>query len=143
MSAYTTPQALYGKIPQVKVNDALDDNGDANPQAIAANLAQVISNASTEVDSALESRYSVPFFTPFPALVSQCALVFACEDIYSRREIGPEKNPFTKQAVELRQKLKDIAERKLPLDTTTEPESPGAQLGGSAYVPGRLDATVS
>lgn len=137
MSAYCTASQIYAKIPQPKVNDALDDDGDG--QADTGLLDALIANASNEVDAALQARYAVPFSAPVPALCVQCALVFSCEEINRRRELIGDKNPFTAEANKLREKLRDIAARKIPLDTTTEPESPGAQQAGLAPLALRID----
>ena len=138
MSDYTNAAAIYSKIPQPRVIEALDDDGDG--QIDAGALDQIIANASLAVDGALQSRYSgqIPF-DPIPPFVAQCALIFACEDICRRREITGDKNPFTAEAKALRDRLDLIAKRIIPLDPDTEPEAPGAKYGGPCYVPGRLD----
>ena len=139
--AYITPAQIYAKIPQPKVNDALDDVGDGNAATIQQNLDQIIANAGTAVDGRLGARYATPFVlnanNAYPAIVVEAALIFACEEIYKRREIAGVKNPFGTEADNLRKRLDDIAWRNMPLDATIE-EDLVAAAGTNAYVPGRI-----
>lgn len=136
---YITASQIYGKIPQKKVNDACDDDGDGNANKIADVLNQIITNACSAVDGLLGARYPTPF-TPntegnYPAVVVQAALLFAVEDLYNRREIIDDK--VSRQANDMRDRLKLIAQRKLPLDATIS-EDLSAATGTMPYVPPRI-----
>ena len=138
---YITPQQIYGKIPQQKVNDACDDSGDGDAAQIAATLNQIIADACQVVDGMLQGRYPVPFSGAPPAVVVQAALAFACEAIYGRRQVGEQVNPFTTQARVYRGSssgpglLTKIANRELPLDAAeVESITPGAVIVEDAPV---------
>lgn len=138
MNAYITYPQIYAEIPQQKVNDALDDDGDG--QADAGLLDAIIANACSAVDGKLGGRFATPFTAPVPAIVVQAALIFACEKIYGRREMTGQKNPYTDQANKIRDMLDLINQRKMPLDATIE-EDLQAQQFSNTYVPGRLTIT--
>jgi phage gp36-like protein len=136
---YITCQQIYGNIPQPKVNDALDDDGDG--QADPGVLDQIIADSCQEVDGYLQGRYTVPFTGEIPSVVVQASLAFACEKIYGRREVGAEANPFTAKARVFRGTsgtpgiLTKIANRDLPLDVgETESITPGAVLHEEAPI---------
>lgn len=135
MSAYVNASQIYGLIPQPKVNDALDDNGDGQPDA--GLLDQVIANAAARVEGQLASRYAVPFDAPYPAFVVLATLYFAVEEIYRRREVFGDKNPYAKETADIREQLRKIANRELPLDAGID-ETAQANYGGPVYVPGRV-----
>lgn len=139
--SYITQDQIAALIPMPKLVDALDDNGDGvidlidpdNPQSLTV-LGQIMANASNEVDGFLQGRYSTPFADP-PAVVVQATLMFACEAIYARREVGDDKNPFSPKARIYRGSnstpgiLTKIANRELPLDASEgEQITPGAIL---------------
>lgn len=133
---YITSSQIYAEIPQPKVNDALDDDGDGRPDA--GILDQIIADAGNEVDGYLQARYPVPF-NPAPAIVVQATLIFACEKIYGRREVVNQKNPYTERAAIFRGKvgqpgtLTKIANRELPLDSSElESVVPGAIIAEEA-----------
>ncbi len=133
---YIAASQIYAKIPQSKVNDALDDDNTGDATLIATNLANVITNACNAVDAALAGRYPVPFGNP-PAFVIEASLIFACEDLYSRREVNDDQNPFKKQAKEYRARLERIRAREEALDLTVQ-EVSGAMIGGPAVIKSRL-----
>lgn len=128
--AYIVYAQIYAWIPQPKVNDALDDDGDGKADAGA--LDQIIANACQEVDGYLQGRYPVPFAGVVPSVVQAAAIAFACEAIAARREAIGEKNPFAQKALLYRGTaanpglLTKIANRELPLDVSeAESITPG------------------
>jgi phage gp36-like protein len=136
---YITCQQIYGQIPQPKVNDALDDDSDG--VADKGSLEQIISDAGAAVDGFLSGRYRTPFGAPYPAIVVQAALAFACEAIARRREATENQNPFTPRANIYRGTpsapglLMKIANRELPLDVSeVEAITPGAVIHEEAPV---------
>jgi len=128
---YITATQLYGKIPQPKVNDALDDDGSGDPILLAAALNQTLQNASDQVDAMLQGRFPVPFPGPPPVVVVQAALFFACHEIWGRRPIAGVDNPYSGDVKFYRAKLTAISARELGLDAATqEVITPGAAILG-------------
>ena len=101
---YVALDDLRGKIPQTFLVQALDDDRDGEVDAGLWELIQ--SQADQAVDSRLGQRYPVPFDDP-PAIVSEAALIFACEAIYARR-VGPEQNPWMGMGNAMRSRLERI-----------------------------------
>jgi phage gp36-like protein len=120
---YLTLDEVSAKVPPALLLEALDDNADGVLDEDA--WAQVAASACKEVDGTLGQRYTVPFPEPpdTPALVSEAAILFACETLYLRRGHGTkETNPFLTRAEAMRSKLDLIAEGRLALTpTTTKP----------------------
>jgi len=79
-------------------------------------------DASLQVDGYLVAQYAVPFSGNAPAFVRQCAKVFLCESLYSRRGVAREANPWAAQADTLRARLARIAKGDDVLDAAV----PGA-----------------
>ena len=122
---YVTQTQIQTAIPPQHLTDALDDDRDG--VADADQLDAVIAQSSQAVDGLLSGLFTVPFDDPAPAPVAQAAFIFACELIYARR--GVEKNPFTAQANQWRDRLEKIGAGKMPLDAAVEKVvSPGASV---------------
>ncbi len=105
--AYVEQSDIYSEIPQTLATQALDDNEDGAVDASVWTTIQT--QVQNEIDGLMAGRYAVPFVSPIPPLILHAALIFACEKVISRRLGKGEKNPFTKQADELRGLLKKIA----------------------------------
>lgn len=123
--SYVTSAVLIAKIPSAFLLQALDD--DADGVIDAAVVAQLLEDASGAVDALLCGRFTVPFADP-PAVVTESAKVFACEQCYKRRGIADEANPWFSLAESMRAKLVKIASGDLPL----APEIERAQPSGKA-----------
>lgn len=124
--AYTTQAKLIGKIPAPHLNDACDDDGDGS--ADSGVLDAIIANAATAVDAYLAGLFEVPFTDPAPAACQEAALIFACEEVYDRRQVS-DRNPFKERADWWRKRLEAIGKGEIPLDATIEKEyTPGAAI---------------
>lgn len=110
---YVEKVDLHGFLPPQFVVEALDDNGDG--QVDEDSWAAVQKAAVQEVDGILGQRYKTPFKHPFPSIVTHAARIFAAEQLYARRGMAGDKNPWTARADEERKKLRLIAEGKAPL----------------------------
>jgi phage gp36-like protein len=93
----------------------LDDVGTGQTADADAMLNKVISRESSKIDGRISSIYQTPVVPTPPALRDACA-VFVCEALYRRRLVPGEKNPFTDEADEMRERLKLIGNGKLELD---------------------------
>ena len=140
MSApYTMMGQVTAKIPPQFLLEALDDDGDG--QADPGIFNQVVANAQTEIDGALGGRYPVPFDNPIPAVVANAALILTCLGIYDRR-VSADKNPFTKQANDVRTQLGEIGDGTKPLVAGTNRVQPSATvITEPAKTSGRRTAT--
>lgn len=95
----------------------LDDDGDGVPDN--GLFDQIVQDASMEVDGRLNQTYTVPFTDPAPVKVRAAALVFVCEAFYQRRNVPPERNPFTARADYWRIELDKIGRDGKGLDNST------------------------
>ncbi len=112
---YLTLNNLRGAIPAAHLLEALDDDNDGAEDAGIFDL--IADQAAEQIDGPLSGRFSVPFSSPFPAMVSLAARVFSAEIIYKRRGVEDEKNPWAKQARDLRETLAAIGANKAPAPT--------------------------
>ncbi len=123
---YITQQQVEDEFSAPRLLNALDDDGDGNPDD--GLLDRIIAAAQLAVDGFLAGRYITPL-SPVPQFAQEATLIFVCEKIYERRRQGTdEKNPYTTRANDFRQELKDIADRKKSLDARERP----------AFVPGAI-----
>lgn len=122
--AYVELTDLKGDIPDEFLTQALDDDGDG--EADAGNWDAVANKASEDVDAFLESRFPVPFATPYPAVVKRSARIFALEKLYLKRGVQP--NPWTKQADAMRDKLEKIGNGDEPLSAAVSPSTPSGAV---------------
>lgn len=120
MSTYFQLTDVQAKIPPKFLTEALDDNLDGQ---IDAGLFEAIqAQVGNEIDGFLGQRYALPLQV-VPAIISDAALVLACEAVYGRR-VSPDQNPWTARATVVRTKLGDIAEGKQPLTTDLQRKDP-------------------
>lgn len=124
MPAYLLIAAVSAVIPPQFLTQALDDDNDG--VADAGLFSQIVANAQTEIDGILGGRFTTPFDNPLPAVVSDAALKIVCEGLYKRRGIEADKNPWAKDAKEIRDRLAKIAKGEMPLYTTLERAKPSA-----------------
>jgi phage gp36-like protein len=134
--AYTTQAKIVSKIPAQHLNDACDDDGDGS--ADSGVLDGIIETVSTSIDSYLAGLYETPFADPAPAVCQEAALIFACENVYDRRQIL-DKNPWKDRADAMRTRLEAIGKGSMPLDVTIEKEyTPGAAITEDVSVDGSM-----
>lgn len=114
---YVSQNDLLTYFSAQAVTKFLDDNGDGNPDP--GLFAQIVADASMEVDGRLSQTYQVPFGDPAPVKVRAAALVFVCEAFYHRRQVPPERNPFTARANYWREELDKIGRDGKGLDWNT------------------------
>jgi phage gp36-like protein len=82
-------------------------------------LATLITIADAEVDGYIAPVYSTPV-SPVPPKLKFCSIIFVCEELYRRRGVPKETNPYTALAERLRDDLREIGSGELNLDVNTE-----------------------
>lgn len=93
MSAYTTQTAVEGEIRTPELIQLTDDTKTGSLNATI--LAQVIANASGEIDSRVANIYGSQLpFNPIPSSVASMALTVTCYRLYRRAMIPDEKNKY-------------------------------------------------
>lgn len=115
--SYTTRAAITAKLPESFLVEALDDDNDGVEDA--GLLDQIITDATVEIDGYLEGRYTLPI-TPAPALLRTACLTIVLADLYARRGVADEANPWKKPATALRTRLERIAKGEIPLVARVE-----------------------
>lgn len=125
--AYISQQQVIDEFTLPKLNDALDDDQDGQPDD--GLLDRIITAGQLAVDGFLAGRYVTPM-DPVPKLAQEATLIFVCEKIYERRRQGPdEKNPYTSRADAFRKELKAIGDGEKSLDAELLPtNTPGAAI---------------
>ena len=117
--AYVTQENVKTLVPAATLTQCLADTGDDSDVV----WGRIATAASQAVDGLLERAYHVPFPEPVPSVVSEGALVFACEILYQRRGVPPDANPFGKRAADMRTRLERIGSGKEPLQPGANPSS--------------------
>jgi len=110
---YFTRAELEGKVPTQFITQALDDNGDGVEDDGAFDT--LCTNISNDVDALLSPLFDVPFADPFPVLINQAARTFAAAELYRRRGVEDQRNPFAKDARDLSAKLTRIVQKQEPV----------------------------
>lgn len=114
MSTYITQSDIEVLCPPDLLRQALDDNGDG--PADTGLFDGVVESACREVDSYLSGTHVVPLASPYPAVVTQAARLFALDILYTRRGA---KNPNADRADAMRAHLGRIGNGELPLTADT------------------------
>lgn len=127
MSAYITRADLLNEIPEEKLAQALDDDGDHLEDAGRADA--ICLAASEQVDGYLTGQYTVA-----AATIKRAALVFAMEVVYRRRAKFGDANPFTDEAIATRKKLESVQRGEVP--GTGPASTPGAVVSETARTVG-------
>lgn len=123
---YVNLSDLNGKIPLPFLTQALDDS---NAKVIDQGIwALIQTQAGNAVDARIGQRYALPLATPYPAVVTEAAVVFACEMIYARRSIAEKDNPWTGQADKFRAMLDEIGAGTIPFTPTLNRADPSASV---------------
>jgi phage gp36-like protein len=137
--AYVTEQQIIDRIPLPLLNDALDDDGDGNPDQ--GLLTQIIADESQKVEAFLGGRFTVPFPDAAPAAVREAARSFVLYAIWTRRpSVGDPPKVVVDDFNFWRNRLQKIGNNELPLDANSTAGAPiaTAQAGSAIPVPGRL-----
>jgi phage gp36-like protein len=124
MSNYVETTDLLGIIPTTHLNEALDDDGDGQPDTGVFD--SVADTVSRDIDARLGQRYTTPFSYPYPAVVTYAARMLALEALYARRGQKDDKNPYGKQADAQRAKLDAIGAGTQPLQPGQSRAEPSA-----------------
>jgi hypothetical protein len=109
-------------VPPQFILQALDDNGDGVEDDGAFDV--LTARACGAVDAICSSLFTVPFASPFPVLIGQAAQTFAAKLLYQRRGIESDKNPFTKEAKDVTDKLTRICRKDEPVPADFPTSSP-------------------
>lgn len=128
--AYVTRNDLLTYFSDQAITKFLDDNGDGSEDT--GLLTQIVADSSLQVDSRLSQTYTVPFADPAPAKVRAAALDFTCEAFYNRRQVPPERNPFTQRCMYWRQVLDEIGRDGHGLDANTSRVVPAVTFTATA-----------
>jgi phage gp36-like protein len=118
MPTYVTMADMNARLPGAFLIQALDDDGDG--AADAQVWADIAASVAKEIDGILGLRYAVPFSGDIPPFVLYAAQILAAALLYSRRGVEDKSNPWTSEAKDIRAKLKEIADGKVPLSPTHE-----------------------
>lgn len=121
---YVALADISGRIPTAFLAQALDDDNDGVIDAWDG----VAESVGSYIDGILGTRFTVPFESPFPPVVTTAAQVLACEMCYQRRGVSAEQNPWTAQANAIRGVLMKVAEGKAPLAPDKQRAKPSGVL---------------
>lgn len=116
---------VEAKIPRRFLHEALDD--DLDGQADPAIFDTIVGQIGNEIEGTLGQRYATPFTAPYPSIILDAALIFACEAIYGRR-VAPEQNPWKSRADQIRTKLDAIAKGDQPLTPDLQRKDPSVSV---------------
>ena len=128
--AYAQLSDLAGLVPSEFLTQALDD---VNAGVIDDTLfAQIQTDVQNAIDAILGTRFSVPFVPDsngnLPAFVFNAAKKLTAEQLYKRRGVADEKNPWTKECDNLRALMKAMALGQAPLDPDINRKDPSASV---------------
>jgi phage gp36-like protein len=118
MSSYCSQSDIIGEI-QLDNLIQLTDDAPVTGYVNTTILAQVIANASGEIDRMVGNVYDVPF-VPVPPSVESMAIVITCYRLYRRRETPDELNKYFADYRIIREHLKAVHERKDVLDLSVQ-----------------------
>lgn len=111
--AYTARPDIEASLPPQFLDQALDDDGDGSPDDALLDL--IIQQVQTEIDGTLGQRFNTPFADPPPSLVRDAARILTLDELYRRRGLAGQQNPWSTRARELRDRLEAIARGEQPL----------------------------
>ena len=114
MSSYTNQASILGEI-QISELIRLTDDAPQQQKINQTILAQVIANASGEIDRLVGNVYDVPF-NPVPQSVSSMALIIACYRLFRRRLVPDEQNKYFPDYRDIRAFLNKVHKREDVLD---------------------------
>lgn len=115
---YTTQSAIESQIQPSKLIQLTDDDSTGNLNASVLNA--VILSASNYIDQKIANIYDVPFTGAIPVAVQAMALTITCYQLFRRRLIPDEKNPFYDEFSEAVKSLNKINQGEMMLETGEE-----------------------
>lgn len=130
MADYVSQSDIEGLIPAEFLTEAMDDDGDGSEDTDI--WTKCLTATQREIDGRLGGRYTVPFSTPIPAVVSAAAQTIVLYFIYKRRGVADDANPWAKQATDWFAKLDRIGKGEDPLKADVAPDVPGDVVGEDA-----------
>jgi len=116
--AYIAIADLNVLLPEAYRIKAVDDDRDGEPTT--AEYTAILDAASEEVDSYLETAYTVPI-SPIPAVVKRACVWFALELLYGRRNV--ENTQVTDRADGFRMLLKEYSDGSKTITATSSAAS--------------------
>ena len=129
--AYVRLSDLAGLVPSEFLTQALDDT---NAGTINDDLFnQIAADVSAVIDGYLGTRFSVPFIPDpvsglYPPFVFNAAKKLLAEQLYKRRGVADDKNPWAAECGQLRTMMKAMALGEAPLDPEINRQDPTASI---------------
>ena len=117
MSTYCSQADINGEIQTADLISLTDDT--QTGQVNTTILAQVIANASGEIDRMIGNRYQIPF-SIVPPSVNSMAIVISCYRLYRRRLVPDEQNRFFPDYQGIRDFLKRVKKGDEQLDLSIQ-----------------------
>ena len=115
--AYCVLVDLKKLLPEVALIQLTDDEGSGSINQ--GRIDEAISQADSEIDSYVGTRYSVPL-SPVPTLIKKLSVDFAIYNLYSRKEEGIPETRETRYKNGIRL-LEGIAKGNVTLGTAEDP----------------------
>ena len=140
---YVQLSDLSGLLPSEFLTQALDDVNAGTIDTALFN--QIATDVSAVIDGYLGTRFAVPFVPDdngnYPPFVLNAAKKLCAEQLYKRRGVADEKNPWAAECGQLRAMLKAMSLGQAPLDPDLNRKDPSASAitGRMATVPRRGD----
>jgi phage gp36-like protein len=132
---YLALDQLNAYIQEQLLAQGLDDSNSGT--ADTALFATIQVAVEREVHSYLEGRYSVPFTSNVPNLVTHACLVLSAEAVWLRRGNSGDANPFSKAAETIRQMLADVRKGDINLSRDQAPDrDPGVLISEESLIAG-------
>ncbi len=103
---YCNQADIEGEIQNSDLIALTDDTQTGNINSTILN--QVISNASSYIDSLVSNIYTTPFADPVPSTVKSMAITIVCYRLLRRRLVPDEKNNFYDEFVSVNEFLKQV-----------------------------------
>ena len=130
MSQYVQQSDLSGLIPAEFFTQALDDTNSGSIDSALFN--QIATDASGVIDGILGTRVSVPFQSDgngnYPPFVFNAAKKFVAEQLYKRRGVADDKNPWASECQQIRSLMNKMALGLAPIDPSIQRKDPSASV---------------
>ena len=132
---YVQLSDLAGSIPSEFLTQALDDNRDGTIDEPVFD--GIVADVGNQIDGYIGLRYAIPLVPNltlypntygYPPVLTNAARVFTLEQLYKRRGVTDEKNPWAAQAGQTRTLLKAISLGQSPLAPELSRKDPTASI---------------
>lgn len=127
---YIAQSDIAGELPPEFLVEALDDDRDGVADESAWDALQAA--VSRDIHDLVSARFATPLASPYPPAVVGAAAILTLEKLYARRGYTPDRNPWSAQAKEAREKLGRIGAGELPLSTEVNRARPSVSIIGEA-----------